>query len=107
MLRTLFKVALQKQTARRVGVQSMAGLSLGLHYDAPSPSPFLETITIPPPLRTTLLNSSLLPWSVGLCPDLLDQSLPLMQIPPAGFVCGCARPPPDREAAGTTIKEAS
>lgn len=57
MLRTLFKVALQKQTARRVGVQSMAGLSLGLHYDAPSPSPFLETITIPPPLCTALLES--------------------------------------------------
>ena len=30
-----------------------------------------------------------------------------MQIPPAGFVCGWARPPPDRAAAGTTIKEAS
>lgn len=88
----------------------MAGLSLRLHYDAPSPSPFLEKIILPP-LHTTLLESRtpLCFHGAWACaPNCqTSQNLPLMQTPPAGFVCGWARPPPDRADAGTAIKEAA
>lgn len=85
----------------------MAGLSLRLHYGAPALVPENESNT-PPHLHAPagVLNSSA-SMERGLVPRLVRPESSTNADSSAGSVCGWARPPLDRAAAGTTIKEVS
>ena len=89
MLRTSFKVTLHKQTAWRMGVQSMADLSLRLLYDAPKPLPISgdDNNAASTPHHPGVTNSSVFSWSVGLCPELSDQPESSTNADSSGRIC--------------------